>query len=438
MKSLVLAASIMVPIALFASSSLTIYSDGFGLITENREMEFKKGTQEVLFEGVTQYIEPSSVLFSCDGVGMLEQNFEYDLVDSGTLLKRYLGKEIEVFLKEGEVISGVLLASDRDVILDSGNGIVVTQKSAIEQLRYPELPDGLRLRPALRWELSSSVRGKRDVGISYISRGLNWHAEYVCLLNENDDSMNMASWVQLSNTSGIGWQDAKLQLVAGEVNRVQQNMRNKGRTPVAMEFADAGSGFAEESFFEYHLYSLDRSINIANNQDKQVALFDPKDVRLEKEYIFNSNNTRDGVQVFLNFKNSKNVGPGLPLPAGKVRMYKRDSKGNRQLIGEDLIKHTPVDEKISLKAGKAFDVVAERVVTVNEGRGNHREVEVRFDLRNRKKEAIELMVKEQSWGDVKVLHSDLEWTKKEAGVIQIPVKLKAGQEKSFTIRYRTK
>jgi len=421
------------------ASSLTIYSDGFGLISEERELLLKKGRQEWLFDGVSRHIEPASVLFTCEGVSLREQNYEYDLVDEGALLTRYLGHEVEVQLEEGEWVRGTLLSGGLGLILQTGQGVVSLRPEALMAVRYPSLPDGLRLKPALRWELDSRVEGKRLAQVSYLSRGLGWKAEYVCLLAEDESRMEMASWVNLSNQTGLSWVDASLQLVAGKVNRVQyqQDILVGAKAPRMAMAADAmEAGFQEESFFEYHLYTLPRPVSVADRQDKQVALFESRPVTLVKRYISDGNRGAE-VAVELEFTNSKDKGPGLALPEGTVRLYKKDSRGRRQLVGEDAIRHTPVDEKVVLDAGKAFDLVAERKVLDEQRSGRSVERQFEVTLKNRKeKEAVEITVREHLWGDWSVVKSDVKAVKKDANTLEMVVPLKAGESRSVRFLVR--
>ncbi len=434
----ILLLAIVLPAQLPAASSITVYSDGFGLVTETRRMEFERGVQEMLFDGVSQQIEPSSVLFGCEGVRMLEQNYEYDLVDARALMRRYLGRELDVVLEEGEVLRGRLLSAENEMVLDTGEGIVSLKPAGLRSVRYPELPEGLRLKPALRWLLDAGRSGGREISISYVTKGMGWQAEYVCLLNEEDTAMELAAWVQLSNRTGITWKDAGLQLVAGELHRAPEPSRRYKRGMPEMALAADGAGFEEEGFFEYHLYTLGRPVELKDQQDKQVALFDPVQVALEKLYVYESNRGSRGVQVRLEFVNSEGRGPDKPLPAGKFRLYKLDSGQRRQLIGEDRIEHTPVDEKVELNVGQAFDLVVERTVIDERRSGKTRDLEVEYKVRNRKQDqAARIQVREHVWGDWRVLHCDLPWEKLDARRIEIPVELEAGSERSFSLRLRT-
>lgn len=419
------------------ASSITIYNDGRGLVTETRRLELGKGRQSVLFDGVSRQIEPSSVLFDCDGATLLEQNYEYDLVDGQALMQRYLGQTVDVRLEDGELLRGTLLSGGGEVVLQTEDGVASFRSDAIKGLRYPELPEGLRLKPALRWEIDAQRAGSRDASISYLSGGLNWSAEYVCLLADDDASMEMAGWVSLTNRTGISWKDATLQLVAGSLNRVRDNQPKYARGGPMMEMMSADAAFEEESFFEYHLYTLGRPVDLLDNQDKQVALFEPLPVVVEKTYVVESNAVGNGVQVKVRFENGRKTGPGQPLPAGTVRLYKADSQGRRQLVGEDRIGHTPLNEELDLTLGRAFDLVAERTVMDEKRVGRTVETEVEWVLRNRKaKEPVEILVREQLWGDWKLLSCDLPSVKKDARTLEIPVQVPADGELRFRLRVR--
>lgn len=419
------------------TSSITVYNDGSGLVTETRRLELQKGRQSVLFDGVSRQIQPASVLFDCEGASLLEQNYEYDLVDGQALMQRYLGQTVDVRLEDGELLRGTLLSGGGEVVLQTEEGVASFRSDAIKGLRYPELPEGLRLKPALRWEIDAARAGSRDASISYLTGGLNWSAEYVCLLDASDAAMEMAGWVSLTNRTGISWKDATLQLVAGTLNRVRSQPKNFARGGVMMEAMAADASFQEESFFEYHLYTLGRPVDLLDNQDKQVALFEPLPVKVQKRYVVESNAVQNGVQVKLRFENAKGKGPGQPLPEGTVRLYKADSQGRRQLVGEDRIGHTPLNEELDLTLGRAFDLVAERTVMDEKRVGRMVETEIEYVLRNRKPdESVEILVREQVWGDWTLLSCDLPSVKKDARTLEIPATVPADGEVRFRLRVR--
>ncbi len=420
-------------------ANITIYSDGFGLVSEDRSVQLEKGLQEIHFEGVSALIEPSSVLFQADGVALLEQNYEYDLVDGNALLRRYLDQPITVTLKEGgELVSGTLLSYSNDLVLGTDDGIVSLARGSWQGIRYPELPDGLRTRPALKWLLNTRRAGEKDLRVTYTTRGLGWQAEYVCLLNEDDSGMEMAGWVNLSNNTGMAWEEAGLQLVAGELNRAPA----MGPQPenLRMMTADAEyskGGFQEESFFEYHLYTLPRKVDLANNQDKEIALFEPAETRVEKRYVYDSRRDHQGVQTRLLFENREGQAPGVALPEGKVRLYKADSAGRRQLVGEDRIAHTPRDEKVELTAGRAFDLVVERVQKDHRQFGRGWESDLEFKVRNRKEEGrVTLYLDEHAWGDWDIVRCSHPVEKEDARTARVQVEVAAGLEEVVTLTLR--
>ncbi|MCA9783342.1 MAG: DUF4139 domain-containing protein [Calditrichaeota bacterium] len=419
------------------SANITVYSNGFGLVSETRQMVFEKGVQVVPFDGVSQYIEPSSVLFDGSGLALLEQNYVYDLVNGDALLKRFLDKEISVSLKEGgEQVSGRLLSYSGDIVLQTATGIISLSRGGLQAIRYPELPEGLRTRPALNWTIDARKAGPQDVTVTYTTGGMSWQAEYVCLLNQDDTSMELAAWVNLSNTTGMSWQDAGLQLVAGDLNQARPEVMVNYS---ALKMADAGErarGFEEESFFEYHLYTLPRPVTLENNQDKEITLFPTTETKVTKEYVYSSRQG-GGVKTLLRFVNKKGEGPGMPIPAGKVRMYKKDSAGRKQLIGEDRVDHTPVDEDIELTTGEAFDLVVERVVKDNRSFGRGYETDIEFTVRNHKKDGrVTIFLDEYAWGDWDIVKCSHKAVKKDANRARIPVELDAGGEATVTLTMR--
>ncbi|MEZ4652435.1 MAG: hypothetical protein R3E12_02235 [Candidatus Eisenbacteria bacterium] len=304
----------------------------------------------------------------------------------------------------------------------------------------PRLPEGLRTRPTLVWTLQSDGGGQKPVELSYLTAGLSWHAEYVAVTNEDDSRISLSAWISLENTSGATYPDAQLQLIAGEVNRVQppQPMYMRGKGAVAMAEMDS-QGFAEESFFEYHLYTLDRRTTIADRETKQVALFPTAEAPVDKIYEYRGQVDPKKVSVVLETANSESRGLGMPLPAGKVRTYKEDKRGQLQFVGEDQIDHTPKNEKVRLRIGNAFDVVGERN-QLSQKRISDRvqEQEIEIKIRNRKEEKIEVLVEESLYGDWEIIQSTHEHVKKDARTADFRLPVGADQETvlRFTVRTR--
>jgi len=419
--------------------AVTIYNDNLALVREVRELEFEKGLQDYQFVNVAAQIDPTSVHFKSlsdpDGISLLEQNFEFDLVGTNRLLEKYIDQNVIITIRDSGTDQGKLLSSaGGDVIIQTDNGqIRAVKNTAVESIIFPDLPEGLITRPTLAWLLNAKKAGTHKSELSYLTTGIQWHAEYVAVVNEKDTALDLSGWVSVENNSGATYKDAKLKLVAGDVNRVREEpVRPLRKQMYAMATADEAAGFEEKEFFEYHLYTLGRPATIKDKQVKQVALFDPQTAAVEKVYSFDG--ARDGkkVKVTLEFDNKQENGLGMPLPKGKVRVYKNDSDGSQEFIGEDAIDHTPKDETVRLTMGNAFDIVGERIVKDTQKisrRSTQQTIEI--TLRNHKEENINVVVIEHWWGDWKLVGSTPKVKKKTANRVEFIVTVPADGEKTF-------
>ncbi|MFH1863087.1 MAG: DUF4139 domain-containing protein [bacterium] len=419
--------------------SVTVYNQNLGLVKETRSVEVQKGPFQIEITDVAAQIDPTSVHLSLSGARILDQDFEYDLVSRSRLLERYLDQPIEVFTEHGELFSGKLLsASASELILLSAEGKVqIVAPDAVRDLRLGELPGGLRTRPTLVWSLIGDKTGKQAAELSYLTQGMTWHAEYVAVTVEKADRLELSSWVSIENRSGATYKNAKLKLMAGDVRVLPQGIpTDGGRQAIFAEMAAKGApSFEEKAFFEYHLYTLSRPTTLKDRQTKQISLFEPAAVSAQREYIYDSQKDPKQVQVNLVFKNEKKAGLGLPLPAGKVRVYQKDDDGSLEFVGEDRIEHTPEDEEVRLVVGSAFDVAAEREMTdVKRISERVREETLRIKLRNHKQERIEITVVEKIWGDWEIVEKSHEYTKKNASTIEFKVPVEAGKETVVTYR----
>jgi hypothetical protein len=421
---------------------VTVYNNNLGLVNDQRTLDVPEGQGTVEVTDVPAQIDPTSVhLKPLEGSAeVLEQDFQYDLASPDRVLQRYLDLPVEAVVKDGSVKAGNLLSFDgSSLVLRAGDeSVSMVNRQQVADLRFPKLPEGLRTRPTLVWLLQSKKGGPTPVELSYLTDGLNWHAEYVAVTNENDTSLDLSAWVSLENNSGASYPDAQLQLIAGQVQRIQPPSPipyMKGRANV-MEAAPS-QGFQEETFFEYHLYTLDRRTTIADRETKQVSLFPTATTSVTKLYEYNGQRDQKGVRVVLETENRKETGLGMPLPAGKVRVYKKDPRGNLQFVGEDLINHTPKDEKIRLGVGKAFDVVGERKeLSVNRISEKVTERQIEIRLRNHKNEKIQVVVQENFYGDWTITQSSAPSTKKDATTAEWRIDVDPDQEAvlTFTVR----
>ncbi len=390
---------------------LTVYNSDLALVKESRELRLVRGVQEYPFTGVPQRLMPATVHFVSltdpDGTKVLEQNYRYDLLDRGSLLERYRGQMVRSLVdgewKEVRLLAHGSPATDSTPI---GRILEIDGEIHIEGFILPELPEGLLLKPTLVWLLDAEHAGRHDVELSYLTGGIGWQADYVAVIGEGDN-LDLTGWVTLTNNSGMSYENARLKLVAGDVNRVRQEMyRGRGKgVPVATMAMDSSVGFKEEQFFEYHLYTLGRPTTVLDNEQKQVELLRHAGIDAERKYVFRSSTWQQDEQpraiaVIMEFANDKGKGPGIPLPKGVVRVYQADKGGQLQFAGEDRIPHTPEGERVRLKLGEAFDIRGERIQTrIDQTRGRAPiEQDFQITLRNHKDESVTIDVIEEMPG----------------------------------------
>ncbi len=436
--------------------SVTIYNRNLGLVREVRTLSIPSGTVSLEFRDVASEINAKSVrveaIKGLPGFTILEQNYEFDLMSPEKLMEKYVGRSVELMVKHPRTGAETVFAAE---LLSMKGGPVYRIDGKIHvghpgRVVLPEIPGNLISRPTLIW-LVDGKGGKGEIEASYLTSGMGWRADYVALLGKKDDAMDVTAWVTLTNTSGAGYEDAKLKLVAGEIHRAEQR-RPKARGIYMVE-APAEMEMAEEELFEYHLYTLPRRTTIKDNQTKQVELLRANEVGVSKEYVLplkfhhfgmprtvTGEPVKEKIVVLLSFENTKKNNLGVPLPQGIFRFYKRDSEGNLQLIGEDRIDHTPKGEKITLTLGKAFDIVAERSLTDYEviSKGKVYEYAVKVTLRNAKKEDITVKVLEQVRGDWKILSASHDYEKESVAHIRflVPVGKEGRSELTYRIRIK--
>jgi len=429
---------------------ITVYNQNLGLVKDRRAITLNEGLNTVPFEDVAAQIDPTSVHFKSlsfpDQTSVVEQNYQFDLVNQDKLLQKYLDKEIVLVRydengKEVERRSGILLSQQdgRPAVIRFGDQIVVNPPGVVV---LPKLPEGLITKPTLVWTIETEKAGSHLAEVSYLTQGLDWHCDYVAVVDNKDQNMDLNGWVTLVNSSGATYKDATLKLVAGTVHRVQEQPPMPMAEGVAMA-TRAKRGFEEEAFFEYHLYTLQRPTTVRDNEQKQVMLLSAAAVPVTKKFVYDPQQPRrwgpqdptKQVQVILEFKNSEENHMGMPLPGGKVRVYKADQSGSLQFAGEDAVQHTPKDEKVELYLGNAFDLVAEMKQTDHrQPAENLSQDAYEVKLRNHKDENVTIRVVQHLYGEWEVLDSTHEWTKKDAFTAEFPVEVPAGQE--VVLRYR--
>jgi len=447
------------------SVAVTIYNGDMALVKDQRKIKLRNGLNKLALRDVSAEIRPETALLrsvsEAGSISVLEQNFDFDLLTPQKLLEKYVGREVSII--RTNTAKGTE-TTEQATVLSANNGVVLRIGNRIEtgipgRIVYDDVPANLRDRPTLVTRLNNSAAGEQAVELSYLTGGLGWKADYVAELGSNENSIDLSGWVTLTNTSGASYNNAKLQLVAGDVNRVQDSFKASGMLAkkAEMRLADApAANMSEQSLMEYHLYTLDRPTTIAENQTKQVALLSASNVPAHKELVLSGNDyyymssygelgQKMKVGVFLEFDNREAAHLGMPLPKGIIRVYKKDKAGNAQFVGEDSIDHTPRNEKVRLKLGESFDVTADKKQTdfktfPSPFRGGH-EVEAAFEivLKNAKKEATTVTVQEPIPGDWKIVSESHRSTKPTAHTaswkIEIPPEGKTTLSYRVQIRY---
>jgi len=423
--------------------TLTIYNDNFAMVQEVRDLQLARGTQEYRVSDVTDQIEPTSVRFlsltAPDTVTLHEQRFEFDLAGTDRLLERYLGRPVVVTIEEGGTFSGTLLnAHSGDAILQLEDGSVqVIKGDSITTLQFPVLPEGLITKPTLVWLLESTKAMRHDVQISYLTQGIQWQAEYIASIREEEGLLDLGGWASIENRSGHTFKDARVRLVAGDVHRVSpQPYRAKDRMRgqvTMMEAASPAPGFQETPQFEYHLYTLDRPATLTDRQSKQLILFPPTSVKAEKEFTYDGSRDQENVRVNLVLANTKENGLGKPLPAGRIRVYKETGGSTAAFAGEDSIGHVAEGEEVRVYLGNAFDMVGERtVLETRQVSKRSRQETVSIELRNRKDTAATVTVIEHLRGDWEFIGTTPKVRKKEAHKVEFELTVPKKSEKAFT------
>lgn len=442
------------------SIAITIYNENLALIKDSRKVILDQDINRLAWRDVSAQIRPETALLrnltAPSKFRLLEQNFDFDLLTPAKLLEKYSGKEITVIRTNPMTGSEM---NEAATILSTNDGVVLKFNDRIEtgvpgRIIFPGVPENLRDKPTLLVSLLNPSQGKHDLELSYLTQGLSWHADYVVALSETDNSLNLNGLVTLTNQSGIAYYNANLQLVAGDINRVQPEQRiARKMMTLAAEAADAAQ-MKEESFFEYHLYTLQHPTTLSENQTKQVALMSALNIPFNKEYLLqgadyyysgkhDTISQKHKIHVFINFRN-KGEGLGIPLPRGVIRVYKKDLQGNSQFVGEDRIDHTPSNEHIRLKLGSAFDITADKIQTdFQQIAGTVRHTSVfetayQITLKNAKKEAVTVQVQEPIPGDWEVISESLPHVKLNAGLVEWKVPVAADSEAKLIYRVRVR
>jgi hypothetical protein len=472
---------------------LTIYEAKLALVREERTLDLKEGLSHVIIPDIPATIDGTSLHFSSltdpGAVKVIEQNYQYDLVHQAKLLEKYIGKSVDFiridpstqkeYTVQGKLLSTGYRAQPQGAFDNFGNyvggrvdyqqtsGMVAEINGKLEinpagRIALPSLPEGLILKPQLDWLIDNAKGGEHRAEISYLASDLSWNSDYVALVNKSDSALDLTGWVTITNNCGTTFRDAGLKLVAGDIHFARGEVRPAEMERGLAKAAAQAPQFKQAGLFEYYIYTLQRHTDINNNETKQIELVSSSGILAKKMFIYDGlagqwpawkwsqgyreqasfgQQSNPKVAVYLTFKNEQKSGLGIPLPKGKVRVYKRDDEGKEQFVGEDLIDHTPKDEEIRLYLGDAFDLVGERAQkdfrAVVSGHVYDETFEIK--VRNHKSEEVEVFVYEHPWrwNQWEITKSSTDWVKVDQATIKFPVKIAKDGEKviAYTIRY---
>jgi hypothetical protein len=420
---------------------VTVYNNNLGLIKDTRKVALPVGEGELRFMDVASHIMPVTVHAKSvnlpDDFIVLEQNYEYDLMNADKLLDKYVGKKIKIidwnkFQDTKQAVEATLLSNNQGQIYKINDEIYLGHPG---YKVLPGIPENLIAKPTLMWLYDNKSEKAHRLEVSYLTNNITWKADYVVVLSKNDKSADISGWVSLDNKSGATYRNAGLKLVAGEVHRVEERLYDERVYAMELRRKAGAPQFEEKAFFEYHIYDLQRKTTIKDKQTKQVSLLEAIGAGVQKELLvygvkgyftrlYREQNPRQTVNVYVKFKNSKENSLGIPLPGGIMRLYKEDTDGSLQFVGEDRIEHTPKDEEVKLKIGEAFDVVAERVQT------DYRQITTKLHesaweitLRNYKEEDITVSIVEPLFGNWVVTSNSHPYRKIDAFTIRFDVRI---------------
>jgi len=439
--------------------AVTVYNSDIALVRDVRRLQLPRGTFDLQFQDIAATVNPATVHFRSltepSRLNVLEQNYEYDLLEPDKLLRKYVGRDVTLIRRRQEggatrdeaVVARLVSYNSAPVWLINGGIVTGIQ---VDEIRFPELPANLHAHPTLIWSIDNAGNASQRVEASYLAGKLTWNADYVLTVARDDRTADLDGWVTVTNGSGTTFRNASLQLVAGDLNRVRDQMyKVLAQSAERRDVAAAAPPMTQESFSDYHLYTVGRKTTINNSETKQISMLTGTGFPVQKRYVVDGqayyyrnaqhpgSPIKDLVQVFYQLKNDERGGLGMPMPAGTVRVYQGDSRGGLQFVGEDRIDHTPKDETVNLKIGNAFDIVAERRQTdFQKVATNVYELEYEVVLRNHKTTDVNVEVNEPIGGTWRMLRSTHAHTKTDAWAAQFAIPVPADGAATLTYRVR--
>ena len=436
--------------------AVTVYNNNQGLIRDVRTLQLPVGAGDLRFRDVAAHVDPVTVrarsISHQDGFKVIEQNYEYDLMNADKLLDKYVGREITILdpacgsaSRPCREVSALLLSNNQGQVFQI-DGRIYLGYPGIRVL--PKLPEALIATPTLTWKYRNNQRKAQQLEVTYLTANLNWKADYVLALNKADTRADLSGWVTIDNKSGAAYRSAGLKLVAGSPHKVQPRP-DRGVYAAEARMAAAGPpAFRQTELFEYHVYNLQGKTDLKNNQTKQIKLLEAAPVKVSKSYqvrgsashfrrVRDSREQKTPVTVYIQFDNTQSNTLGRPLPAGIVRLYKADADGSYQYIGEDRIDHTPKEETVMLRVGKAFDLVAQRIQTdYRKLSDRQHESAWKITLKNRKNEAVSIAVVETLQANWRILKNSHPFEQTDAFTIRFQIPVPANAEAYCEYRVR--
>lgn len=421
------------------STNVTVYNSDLGVIKEIRTYNLTKGISEINVTNVPERIDPTSVNIDFNGQ-ILEQNYRYDLASMNKILEKYIDQDVT--LVGDKTYSGKLVASNgQNIVLQKKDGSIIMLPNIDHyQISLQNLPDGLMTKPTLVWKLNAEKSGQQDMKISYQTSGMNWHTEYVGILNDDNTKMDLSAWVSIENNSGKSFVDANVKLIAGDVQKVKRAVMKEYAAMDESNLALGASPIEERSFYEYHIYDIKDKVDLANDEIKQISLFSASNVNVKKHYRCYDRGVASTLKtdVVLELENKEKNKLGYPFPEGTFRLFQADGSTN-EFIGEDKIQHTPKDEIIYLKSGAAFDVVTKETISDDVAVSDKiNEITYKITINNHKKQDINLELTRNfnytnHW---EILSSNYDYSKVNSNEInfKIPVNADSNSELIYKVR----
>lgn len=419
--------------------SLTLYNDDLALIEEIRSLDPGTGRSKLEFKDVSAMIRPETVVLTAPDIAVVEQNFDYDLLTPDKLMQKAIGQDVEIVRVNpgsGEQVreKATVLATNNGVVLRVGKNIEVLRADNVPtRVIFAKVPDNLRAQPTLSVTVDSQKAGTRDLRLSYLSTGLSWKSDYVALFDEQAGKLDMQGWITLTNRSGTSYNNARTQLVAGEVNLASNESQWQQQRATQMRRAGTESG-SQPKLADYYIYPLRERTTVAQNQTKQVGFLEMNGITARKVYRYQAswfdNIEPTHVDVAVDFANSSSGGLGAQLPAGIVRVYVRDAAGTPKFVGEDHIPHSPQGSELSVKTGEAFDVTVQSAQNLRERINRFRtRYGMTYTVRNARSEPVTVVVRQEGLGrSTKVTEESLKRSKSDARMLQWDVPVPANGE----------